>query len=120
IVVGGSHAEHHDPAIREETLYMEPLHIVARPRHPLANRKNLQWRDLMAYRWLLWPKGTPVRSSLDAALATAGLTVPPDHVESNSVTINLTLLNTTDMVGVASHRSALRLAQMNAMRVLPI
>src|SRR5690606_25133869 len=77
IVVGGSGAEFHDPAIRQEILYREPLHIVARPGHPLVSRKNLQWRDLMAYRWLLWPQGTPVRSSLEAALSAAGLIVPP-------------------------------------------
>jgi len=120
IVVGRSSPELHDPAIRHEVLYMEPLHMVARPRHPLMTQKTVRWPELMQYRWLLWPKGTPIRNSVDAALAAAGLAVPGDHIESNSVTINLTLLNTTNMIGVASHRSALRLSQMNAMGILPI
>ncbi|MGE4337835.1 MAG: LysR family transcriptional regulator [Pigmentiphaga sp.] len=120
IVVGRAGTPTHDPAIRQERLYMEPLHLVARPQHPLLAKKELQWPDLMAYRWLLWPKGTPVRDSLEEALAAAGLSVPEDHIESNSVTINLTMLNITNMIGVASHRSALRLSQMKAMAVLPI
>ncbi len=120
IVVGRSSFDHHDPATLHETLYMEPLHMVARPRHPLMQRKFVEWADLMEYRWLLWPKGTPIRNSLEAALTAAGLTVPSNHIESNSVTINLTLLNNTNMIGVASHRSALRLSQMKAMGILPI
>lgn len=120
IVVGRAGTSVHDPAIRQERLYMEPLHLVVRPQHPLLSRTPLHWSDLLAYRWLLWPKGTPVRDSLEEALASAGLSVPADHIESNSVTINLTMLNTTNMVGVASHRSALRLSHMKAMAILPI
>lgn len=120
IVVGRAAPEHQDPAIRHETLYMEPLHMVARSRHPLMAHTKLQWKDLMAYRWLLWPKGTPIRNSLEAALTSAGLPVPADHIESNSVTINLTLLNITNMIGVASHRSALRLSQVSGLAILPI
>lgn len=120
IVVGRAGTATHDPTIRQERLYMEPLHLVVRQQHPLLQKKVLEWPDLMAYRWLLWPKGTPVRDSLDEAVSNAGYTVPEDHVESNSVTINLTMLNTTNMIGVASHRSALRLSQMKAMSILPI
>lgn len=120
IVVGRAAHDHLEPGLRHETLYMEPLHMVARPRHPLAGRGEVRWQDLLRYRWLLWPRGTPVRQTLEQALAAAGLEVPANHIESNSVTINITLINTTDMIGVASHRSALRLSQMNAMRILPI
>ena len=38
IVVGRSAPEHHDPAIRVEALYLEPIHLVARPRPPLSMR----------------------------------------------------------------------------------
>ncbi len=120
IVVGRTSFEYHDPAIQHEALYMEPIHMVARPRHPLMQRKQVEWADLMPYRWLLWPKGTPIRNSLEAALTAAGYGIPPNHIESNSVTINITLLNTTNMVGVASHRSALRWSQMKALGILPI
>jgi len=120
IVVGRSMPGSSNTAIGTEELYMEPIHLVARQRHPLFSKPEARWPDLMAYRWVLWPRGTPIRNALDAALVQAGQTVPPNHMESNSVTLNLTLLNNSDMIGVASHRAALRFSQMNAMRVLPL
>ncbi|OZI78820.1 LysR substrate-binding domain-containing protein [Bordetella genomosp. 2] len=120
IVVGRYAPEHHDPAIQSEALYLEPIHLVARPRHPLFALAAPQWADLRAYRWILWPKGTPIRNALDTALEAVGLSAPADAVESNSVTVNLTLINNSDMIGVASHRAALRFSQMNAMRIVPL
>src|SRR5690606_26843422 len=56
IVVGRSAPELHDPAIRSEVLYLEPMHFVARPQHPLFERKEVTWDDVLEYRWILWPK----------------------------------------------------------------
>jgi DNA-binding transcriptional LysR family regulator len=120
IVVGRSTPDSSSGAIDTEELYMEPIHLVARQRHPLFAMPQLQWADLRGYRWIVWPRGTPIHNALAAALAHAGQTLPVNHVESNSVTMNVTLLNHSDMIGVASHRVALRFAQMNAMRVLPL
>jgi DNA-binding transcriptional LysR family regulator len=61
-----------------------------------------------------------VRNALDSALADSGRTLPNHCVESNSSILNLTLLNNTDLVGVASHRAALRFEQLNALRILPV
>ncbi|HEY0295909.1 MAG TPA: LysR family transcriptional regulator [Bordetella sp.] len=120
LVMGRAGPERTDPAIEMESLYRDPIRLVARPHHPLLSRERLSWEDLRAYRWIIWPQGTPVRTALNEALAEAGEALPRDAVETNSVTSNLTLLNNSDMVGVASHRAAVRLAQMNTLRILPI
>ncbi|VCU68540.1 HTH-type transcriptional regulator GbpR [Pigmentiphaga humi] len=120
IVVGRSAPELHDPAIRSETLYAEPIHFVARPGHPLFELSAPDWDEMMRYRWIVWPQGTPIRTTLDAALAEARREIPPDYVESNSATLNVTMLAHSDMVGVASHRAALRLASLNAVRIVPL
>lgn len=120
VVVGRSSRNLPDLQIRSETLYVEPVHFVARPRHPLFAQPSVDWNDLFAYRWLIWPKGTPIRDSLDDALAAVGRSLPAPYIESNSVTLNLTLLNNSDMIGLASHRAAMRFAHMNAMRVVPL
>ena len=96
------------------------MHFVARPQHPLFERKEVTWDDVLEYRWILWPKGTPIRTALDAALASVGRDLPADYVESNSATVNVTLLAHSDMVSVASHRAALRLVHMNAVRIVPL
>lgn len=121
VVVGRSAPELHDTHIHTEMLYMEPIHLVARPQHPLLRQERaLEWGDLMAYRWLVWPRGTPIRNALEGALAAAGHALPQGSVESNSVTLNLTLLGHSDMIGMASHRAALRFSHLGALRVLPV
>lgn len=120
IIVGRTTGAYDQALIRTEALYMEPLHFVARPQHPLFKHASLDWADLFDYRWLVWPQGTPIRDALEAALAADDRTLPRDHVESNSVTVNVTLLNSSNMIGVASHRTAQRFARLGAMRILPM
>jgi DNA-binding transcriptional LysR family regulator len=120
IVVGRSGHQYDDPQLQTVTLYTEPINFVAGPQHPLAGRAALGWDDVLAYSWIVWPQGTPVRTALEAALATEGRALPVHCVESNSSILNLTLLNNTELVGVASHRAALRFEQLNALRILPI
>jgi DNA-binding transcriptional LysR family regulator len=120
IVLGRADPEFGAPTLDMEVLFFDGIHLVVRPGHPLLSTSPLQWADLHAYRWIVWPKGAPVRNALDSALAEAAQIIAPDTMETNSVTANLTLLNNSDMIGIASHRAALRLAQMNVLRILPI
>jgi DNA-binding transcriptional LysR family regulator len=120
IVVGRSMPEYSHSGIRSEELYKESIHLVVRPGHPLLEVSTLKWSDLLTYRWVVWPAGTPIRNALEAAFAQAGQSVPANCVESNSVTLNLILLNNSDMIGVASHRAALRFAQLDVLRVLEL
>lgn len=120
IVVGRSAPELQDAQVRTESLYMEPIHFVVRPRHPLVQGGDATWDALQSYRWVIWPRGTPIRNALEAALASADRALPADCVESNSTVLNLTLLNNSDMVGLASHRTARRLEELGALRIVPL
>ncbi|MDR8104988.1 LysR family transcriptional regulator [Burkholderia cenocepacia] len=120
IVVGRSGQQYDDSLLQCETLYTEPINFVARPHHPLSTHGVLQWDDVLAYSWIIWPQGTPVHNALETALAAAGRALPNHCVESNSSVLNLTLLNNTDLLGIASHRPAMRFEQMNALRILPM
>jgi len=57
---------------------------------------------------------------LEDALARAQRTLPLNHIESNSVIANITLLNHSDVIGSASHRSAKVLARLGVLRILPL
>lgn len=92
--------------LRCELLYNEPMQVVARPDHPLAKRNDLAWDDLNAYDWILWPKDTPIRTRLDTALAHAGLKPLTGRIESSSLMANLWLLQSSNMLSVASGRVA--------------
>jgi DNA-binding transcriptional LysR family regulator len=86
----------------------------------LAVGGDVTWEALQRYRWVIWPRGTPIRNALEAALASAERALPGDCIESNSTILNLTLLNNSDMIGLASHRTARRLEELGALRIVPL
>lgn len=118
IVVGRSAPELVNSEIDYEMLYMEPLQFIARPAHPLAQHPTLQWQDLTPYRWVIWPKDTPIRQDLERALMADQQLLPQNPVESNSTLMNITLLNNSDYVSIASARTAQRLQQLRAITIL--
>lgn len=119
VVVGRAAPELHEPGLQTEQLYSEPVHFVARPGHPLF-RTTPDWSGVLACRWIIWPRGTPIREALEAALTAAGQHLPNDYVESDSLSANLALLADSDMIGAASHRAARRFEQAGALRILPL
>src|SRR5690606_20733355 len=50
-----------DDAFRTQLLVDEPMCLVCGPQHPLARQSDVQWSHLLRYRWILPPRGTPVR-----------------------------------------------------------
>jgi len=106
--------------LRYEVLYNEPICLVARPEHPLTLRRKLDWPDVYAYDWIVWPRGSPIRSKLDAALTLAGMERPPYRIESASQMTNLCLLQDTDMISVASLHVAKRFAASGLLKILAI
>lgn len=106
--------------IQSDLLYTEPVVLVARPSHPLFGQEKIGWDDVLRYRWIVWPRQTPVRNALEAALANAGRALPSNYIESNSVIANVTLLNHSDIIGTASYRTTLMLSRMRLLRILPV
>jgi DNA-binding transcriptional LysR family regulator len=102
-----------------ETLYRDSVNFVVGLQHPLAARRTIEWNDLLAFPWIVWPKDTPIRNAMEAALAAAGHSLPRHCVESNSSLLNLTLLAHSPLIGVASHRAATYFAQQKLVHVLP-
>lgn len=120
IVVGRSAPDvQEDVVIKSQSLFMETMHFVAHSRHPLFSMTNISWSDLLQYRWIVWPRGTPIRNALESALKSEGLTTPAASVHSNSTVTNLTLLSHSNMVGLLSHRTAKRLEALGLLRIVP-
>lgn len=120
IVLGRSAPDLLGDAIASESLYMEPLRIIASPQHPLAKQHVVTWTQLHQFRWIIWPKNTPIRQDLERALIADQQQLPKDYIESNSVLLNTTLLNQSDYIGIASARTANRLCQLGAITTLNI
>lgn len=119
LVVGGMDDAQPAASLKSELLYRETIQAIARPKHPLTLRRTaLEWEDLYAFDWVVWPVGTPVRGKLELALSRAGRQPLPYRVESSSLAANFALIETTDMLGVVSARLAAHFAGRG--RVVPL
>src|SRR3546814_20780280 len=77
IVISRSTVERIDEAnIQTEVLYVEPVNLVVRPDHPLLGLSTIGWPDLQSYRWVVWPRCTSIRNTLEAALKSVGQALP--------------------------------------------
>lgn len=92
--------------LNSQMLFREPMQIITRPGHPLTLKSQLTWQDLLMFDWILWPEGAPIRQRMDSALSNADLKPLPSRIESSSLLANLWLLQTSDMLSVASGRIA--------------
>ena len=120
VIVGRSVPELVNSDIDYETLYFEPLQFIARPHHPLATQAQITWHELMQYRWIIWPKNTPIRQDLERALIADKQLLPKDYIESNSTLMNITLLHNSDCISVVSARAAKRLQQLQTITILQL
>ncbi|KCV32430.1 LysR substrate-binding domain protein [Bordetella bronchiseptica SBL-F6116] len=106
--------------VRCETLYDEPVCLVAGRAHPLAGRRRVSWEDAQAYPWISPQQGTPLRMRLEMELALAGQPLPRHAVESTSVQTNVALLDRSDMIAPMSRRLAEHFQRQGVLRILPL
>jgi DNA-binding transcriptional LysR family regulator len=93
-------------------LFQDQHRVVCRPRHPLARRARVAWRDAVSYPWVMPPAGTPMHEALSATIAAAGVPMPPTLVTSTALAANFELILLSDAIGVQSGAvSALPVAQ---------
>ncbi|MGE4337686.1 MAG: LysR substrate-binding domain-containing protein [Pigmentiphaga sp.] len=86
------------PGVTFEYLYAEPLAVVVRPGHPLADRERILLADLLAYRLILPPAGTLIRHGAESLLAGPGGGRPRVLLETLSVAVARSMLWETDAV----------------------
>ena len=105
-----------------QPLYDEDIVLVARPGHPLARKRRLDWQDAMRHEWILPPPGTPLRAILRTRFANLGLPEPACTLESVSLLTNVSVISQSDAVvmlpaGVALHYERLGLVQRLALQL---
>ncbi|QFG26410.1 LysR substrate-binding domain-containing protein [Actinomadura sp. WMMB 499] len=86
------------PALRQITLYGEPVRLVARRDHPARRRPGLDLSALLDYPWVLPLEQTALRRELEQVFRAEGLEPPADLVECTSVLTVRTLVRDTDMI----------------------
>ncbi|GII97447.1 LysR substrate-binding domain-containing protein [Sinosporangium siamense] len=87
-----------EPALRQVSLYSEPVRLVARKDHPAHQALGLKLSDLLAYPWVLPLQQTSLWQELERVFAEEGLSLPANRVECTSILTVRSLLHDTDMV----------------------
>ena len=118
VVVGRVGGRALELPLNYRVLYTEPVCFVARPDHPLAQSALLTWDDLAAWRWIVWPHGTPIRMSIDNALVGNGVMLPENTIESASMNVTSNLLQSSDMISILSLRLAQRYVNQQQLVIL--
>ena len=92
--------------LEQEVLYHEPIAIVARQGHPLAEQQEISLADLAHQAWIMPPSETSLRRQLMFAFRRAGIEPPVDAIESVSILTNHSLLLDSDMLAAMPYQVA--------------
>jgi DNA-binding transcriptional LysR family regulator len=76
-----------DPEIAEAPLIEDRLVALVGARHPLADRREIAWRELAEHPLIVLGTGSPLRTMVDRALADGGVRVEPAYEVSFSSTV---------------------------------
>jgi DNA-binding transcriptional LysR family regulator len=109
-----------EQSIRYDLLYQEEMRVVVGPKHPLARKRQLGWRDLGNVEWLGPAGGSPLRRELEHEFALAGEPAPRFAVETSSMLMIATLLQEGTLVAAMSARMADYFVAARQVTVLPL
>jgi LysR family transcriptional regulator of gallate degradation len=102
IVVGALRGETPDSDLEEQLVFDANLSVIARSGHPLLNKAQCRWTDLLQYQWVLPRTGTPTRKLFEDAILARGLQLPEHVIETSSLVLLRGLLLESDRLTVLS------------------
>ena len=103
-IVGALRDPPPSPEIEQTLLFEDPLSIVFRPGHPLAQQKTLSARELRRLDWIAPRENTPAREAFVQFFSNSGLS-PPEHViECSSLVATRGMLMESDRAALLSAR----------------
>lgn len=88
--------------VQQEHLFNDPLSIVVRAGHPLADRKRLKPADLARYPWIAPRASSPLRVQFAELFAAAGVAPPAYPVQCNSLIAARAFLLESDCMMLSS------------------
>lgn len=106
LVVGRLPALSPSAGFGEKALLEEQLKVVTGPKHPLAQRKRIQWSDLEKYPWVLPPSVSQMRETLEQVLLANGMDIEKNYIETQSVHLTRAYLYLSDAISVMANAAA--------------
>lgn len=95
------------PDLRQSDFVMQPagsevVRFVARHDHPVSGRTNVSLETLSQYEWIIQERGTPVRHTVEEALALSGAPMPAHVITTSSILVMMALLADSDAIAPVS------------------
>ena len=100
----------------------EAISVVASCEHPLLNQAregNLSFSSLLAYAWIVQPRGSPSREVIEQEAQSLHLSLPKGLIETTSILIATSLIAHSDMLAVIPLSIALHYEAHHLLRILP-
>jgi DNA-binding transcriptional LysR family regulator len=96
VIVGALRNPSPSSSLVQELLFSDPLHIVLRAGHPLAEHALSDAKELRKLRWIAPKKATPAREAFTRFFTRAKLAEPTHIIECSSMSATRELLQLTD------------------------
>jgi DNA-binding transcriptional LysR family regulator len=119
VIIGALRDSGTAPDVVQEYLFDDPLAIVVRARHPLAERKRLSAPALAKYQWIAPRAGSPLRAHFDALFDSLGLPVPEHVIECSSLAAARAFLLESDRMMLLSEHQIHYEMQTGVLKALP-
>ncbi|MCG5072085.1 LysR family transcriptional regulator [Paraburkholderia tagetis] len=120
LVIGRTVVSDQPAKYRYQKIGDEPLSVVVGHAHPPLP-ENVEIRDLIDHRWVVYPTQMPLRALLEREMDLAGLTMPGNTISTASTFVTVTLLmQNTGLVSVLPTDIASLCARHGMLRILPI
>jgi LysR family transcriptional regulator, regulator for genes of the gallate degradation pathway len=119
IIVGALRNPVPSPEIEQELLFHDALHIVVRPKHPLATRSAKNTRELHNLDWIAPRRNTPAREVFSRFFTSKGLTPPERLIECSSLAAIRSLLLESDRAALLPARQVELDVKMGLLAVSP-
>ena len=119
VIVGSARDTSHLQDVEEETLFDEPVSILAKSKHPISRKGRPSIADLAKESWVLPRKGTPSRDYFDALFRDSDIEPPSDYVETDSLIATRSLLTENNRLTIISPNRAYFELQIGLLETVP-
>lgn len=120
LIVGALRDAAPGPDIRQETLFLDRLAVVARNGHPWSARRNLRLEHLREAQWVLPMPGTPAQAAFEQVFEAEGLVPPSGRLRVNSALVMMALVAESNRLALMSSRQVGREVRAGLLSALPV
>jgi len=104
----------------QDFLFDDTMGLVVRSKHPALLQGEASLDNLSKYPWIVAPKKTPIRDYFNGMFSDAGVDLPQQLVESNSLIVMRSLLQQSDTIALLSRHIIKFEEQFNLLKYLPL